>query len=30
VRFARTQPLNFFERLEEKMQWGVSIKEKLR
>ena len=30
VRFARTKPLNFFERLEEKMQWGVSIKEKLR
>ncbi|MBV9271161.1 MAG: NAD(+)/NADH kinase [Candidatus Eremiobacteraeota bacterium] len=30
VRFARTEPLKFFERLEEKMQWGVSIKEKLR
>jgi NAD+ kinase len=30
VRFARTAELHFFERLEEKMQWGVSIKEKLR
>lgn len=30
VRFARTARLNFFERLEEKMRWGVSIKEKLR
>lgn len=30
VRFARTSPLHFFERLEEKMRWGVSIKEKLR
>ena len=26
VRFARTSPLHFFERLEEKMLWGVSIK----
>jgi NAD+ kinase len=26
VRFARTAPLRFFERLEEKMMWGVSIK----
>jgi NAD+ kinase len=26
VRFARTSPLRFFERLEEKMLWGVSIK----
>lgn len=26
VRFARLQPLRFFERLEEKMLWGVSIK----
>ena len=26
VRFARLQPLHFFERLEEKMLWGVSIK----
>lgn len=30
VRFARTSKLNFFGRLEEKMRWGVSIKEKLR
>ncbi len=30
VRFARTQPLGFFQRLEEKLRWGVSIKEKLR
>jgi NAD kinase len=26
VRFARVSPLRFFERLEEKMRWGVSIK----
>lgn len=26
VRFARIAPLRFFERLEEKMRWGVSIK----
>ncbi len=26
IRFARTSPLHFFERLEEKMLWGVSIK----
>jgi NAD+ kinase len=30
VRFARTSKLHFFARLEEKMRWGVSIKEKLR
>lgn len=30
VRFARTARLDFFKRLEEKMRWGVSIKEKLR
>ena len=30
VRFARTSRLHFFSRLEEKMRWGVSIKEKLR
>lgn len=30
VRFARTSKLHFFSRLEEKMRWGVSIKEKLR
>jgi NAD+ kinase len=30
VRFARAVPLKFFKRLEEKMRWGVSIKEKLR
>lgn len=30
VRFARTGDLKFFGRLEQKMQWGVSIKEKLR
>ncbi|MBV8245174.1 MAG: NAD(+)/NADH kinase [Candidatus Eremiobacteraeota bacterium] len=30
VRFARISRLNFFERLEEKMLWGVSIKGKLR
>lgn len=30
VRFARTGELKFFGRLERKMQWGVSIKEKLR
>lgn len=30
VRFARTEPLRFFERLGEKLQWGVSIKERLR
>ena len=28
VRFARTSRLRFFERLEEKMLWGVSIKER--
>ena len=27
VRFARLSPLHFFERLEEKMLWGVSIKD---
>jgi NAD kinase len=26
VRFARISRLRFFERLEEKLQWGVSIK----
>lgn len=26
VRFARLEPLRFFERLEEKLRWGVSIK----
>ncbi len=26
VRFARLEPLRFFERLEKKMRWGVSIK----
>jgi len=30
VRFARASTLHFFSRLEEKMRWGVSIKEKLR
>ena len=30
VRFARTTPLRFFERLEQKMRWGVSIKEGFR
>ncbi|MEO6913952.1 MAG: NAD(+)/NADH kinase [Candidatus Baltobacteraceae bacterium] len=30
VRFARTERLNFFSRLEEKMRWGVSIKANLR
>lgn len=30
VRFARTAPLRFFERLEQKMRWGVSIKEGFR
>jgi NAD+ kinase len=30
VRFARVEPLRFFERLEEKLRWGVSIKERLR
>ncbi|MGZ3527093.1 MAG: NAD(+)/NADH kinase [Vulcanimicrobiaceae bacterium] len=30
VRFARTSPLKFFSRLEEKLRWGVSIKETLR
>lgn len=30
VRFARATKLNFFSRLEEKLRWGVSIKEKLR
>lgn len=30
VRFARTAEFNFFSRLEEKLRWGVSIKEKLR
>jgi NAD+ kinase len=28
VRFARTEPLRFFERLEEKLRWGVSIKDR--
>jgi NAD+ kinase len=28
VRFARLERLRFFERLEEKLQWGVSIKER--
>lgn len=28
VRFARIERLRFFERLEEKLQWGVSIKER--
>jgi NAD+ kinase len=27
VHFARTTPLRFFERLEEKLRWGVSIKQ---
>jgi NAD kinase len=27
VRFARTSPLHFLERLEAKMLWGVSIKD---
>ena len=27
VRFARTKPLHFLERLESKMLWGVSIKD---
>jgi NAD kinase len=26
VRFARLSPLQFFERLSDKMRWGVSIK----
>jgi NAD+ kinase len=30
VRFARTSPLHFFERLEDKMRWGVSIKDRRR
>ncbi len=30
VRFARTAPLRFFERLEDKMRWGVSIKDRRR
>ena len=30
VRFARTAPWHFFERLEAKLRWGVSIKERLR
>lgn len=30
VRFARTSPLKFFSRLEEKLRWGVSIKESAR
>lgn len=30
VRFARLGPLRFFERLEDKMRWGVSIKERHR
>lgn len=30
VRFARIKRLRFFERLEEKLQWGVSIKERRR
>lgn len=28
VRFARAHPLHFFERLEEKLRWGVSIKKR--
>jgi NAD+ kinase len=30
VRFARLSPLHFFERLEEKLLWGVSIKDRRR
>jgi hypothetical protein len=30
VRFARIKRLRFFERLEDKLQWGVSIKERRR
>ncbi|HEY8298120.1 MAG TPA: NAD(+)/NADH kinase [Candidatus Baltobacteraceae bacterium] len=30
VRFARTEPLKFFSRLEKKLRWGVSIKETFR
>ncbi len=30
VRFARVEPLRFFERLGKKLQWGVSIKERPR
>lgn len=30
VRFARTSRLRFFERLEDKMRWGVSIKDRRR
>lgn len=30
VRFARIKRMRFFERLEEKLQWGVSIKERRR
>jgi len=30
VRFARVKRLRFFERLEEKLRWGVSIKERRR
>jgi NAD+ kinase len=30
VRFARIERLRFFERLEDKLQWGVSIKERRR
>ncbi|MDQ2871922.1 MAG: NAD(+)/NADH kinase [Candidatus Eremiobacteraeota bacterium] len=30
VRFARTAPLKFFSRLEDKLRWGVSIKETTR
>lgn len=30
VRFARTSKLRFFERLEDKMRWGVSIKDRRR
>jgi NAD kinase len=26
VQFARLSPLRFFERLEQKMRWGVSIR----
>ncbi|MFN2448906.1 MAG: NAD(+)/NADH kinase [Candidatus Baltobacteraceae bacterium] len=30
VKFARVEPLRFFERLEDKLRWGVSIKERHR
>ena len=30
VRFARMKRLRFFERLEDKLRWGVSIKERRR